>query len=103
MQEPREFDDRAEVSFLGLGVQFALSHVVDHALAQGTDGLGRLCHGTAPVEAVGESHRNPQHRTGLDWQIRYKGGPGRDGGGCAHYRDSGLVLRLIADIGLSLL
>ncbi len=52
-EECGELTDHADITGLGSGCELAHAHVVDHALAQRTDTLAGVSHGSAPVEERG--------------------------------------------------
>src|SRR5438093_11482366 len=73
---------------LGLAVELAHAHVVDHALPQRGDGGRQWAHGSAPVEERGGL---PRSSTWQKQRRREQYGRRRSG-----YRESGLVPRYIA-------
>ncbi|MDH6147446.1 hypothetical protein OKW46_001368 [Paraburkholderia sp. WSM4179] len=82
-----ELTDHADITGLRLRCELAHAHVVDQALAQRTDILAGVSHGSAPVEERGGLPRT-QHgnRAGfLSPATRAQSEP--------HYRASGFVLR----------
>src|SRR5213594_1669009 len=75
---------------LGLAVELAHAHVVDHALPQRGDGGRQWAHGSAPVEERGGL---PRSSTWQKQRRREQYGRRRSG-----YRESGLVQRCTADV-----
>src|SRR5438093_13488852 len=75
---------------LGLAVELAHAHVVDHALPQRGDGGREWAHGSAPVEERGGL---PRSSTWQKQRRREQYGRRRSG-----YRESGLVPRCTADV-----
>src|SRR6202140_4233037 len=84
-EESGELTDHADIAGLRLRCELAHAHVVEHALAQRTDILAGVSHGSAPVEERGGLPRT-QHGNRVGFLS-----PATTAQPEPHYRASGFV------------